>query len=316
LFQSKFCVFGEEFKMKKFALAISALVVSAVGASAADMAVKARPMAVDIAYSFTGWYIGANAGYAWSNNSLNSTATAGPCDPAAGGGCALTPTYSTLSAIGSTFSVPLKTNGFIGGGQFGYNWQSANFVAGLEADIQGLSDANKSVTFASTVPSTTFPAQPLTQTTTVSRSLDYLGTVRGRVGFLAAPSFLIYGTGGLAYGGVNTSTSITQGCIGCTFFGGNPNTTGSLSSTRVGYAVGAGLEWMFAQNWSAKAEYLYYDLGTANNTLPQLRGFNGGGAVAGPLFMSSTAVTSTRFSGDVVRAGINYHFGGPVVARY
>jgi outer membrane immunogenic protein len=305
-------------KMKSLLLVTALLGLSLGSATAADLAARPytkAPAMAEPAYNWTGWYVGANAGYAWSNNSLNSSATAGPCDPAAGGGCTATPNYSTLSAIGSTFSVALKTSGFIGGGQVGYNWQSANFVAGLEADIQGLADGKKSVTFASVVPSPAFPTFPLTQTTTVSRSLDYLGTVRGRVGFLAAPSFLIYGTGGLAYGGENTSTSITQGCTGCVFLGGNPNTTGSFSSTRFGYAVGAGVEWMFARSWSAKFEYLYYDLGTATNTLQQLRALNGVGAI-GALFMSSTAVTSTRFSGDIVRVGVNYHFGAPVVAKY
>jgi len=281
-----------------------ALAAFAGQAFAADMPVKAPPPVV---YPWTGWYVGANAGYAWSRNSLDSVGTPGPCDPAAGGNCPNIPNYSTLSAIGSTFSVPLNTRGFIGGGQFGWNQQFTNFVAGFETDLQGLSNASNSVTFASTVPSPPFPGSPLTQTATVSRSLDYLGTLRARAGFLAAPSFLIYGTGGLAYGSVQTSTTIAQGCIACVFFG-VPSTTGTFHSTRVGYAAGAGVEAMLAPGWSAKLEYLHYDLGTATNTLPQLQGFNGGGAAPGPLFMSSTAVTSTRFSGDIVRFGINYQF--------
>ncbi len=113
-----------------------------------------------------------------------------------------------------------------------------------------------------------FPASRSTRSprgVTTSKSLDYLGTVRGRIGYLVTPTLLLYGTGGLAYGGANSSTSVFQGISGPTFgittaFG----TAGSYSDTLVGWTAGGGLEWMFAPNWSAKLEYLYYDLGTAS----------------------------------------------------
>ena len=153
-------------------------------------------------------------------------------------------------------------------------------------------------------------------TATVSRSIDYLGTVRGRLGWLATPAVLLYGTGGLAYGQVNVSNtiSVAQNCgPGCVFLT-PPTSFGSSSVTRAGWVVGGGLEWMFAPHWTAKTEYLYYDLGsvTANSTLV---GQNGIGVV-GAVFMTSFARATTHFDGSIARVGVNYTFGGPILAKY
>ena len=78
---------------------------------------------------------------------------------------------------------------------------------------------------------------------------------------------------------------------------------------RVGWTVGAGGEWMFAPNWSLKAEYLYYDLGTANYATGLSQFCLGAGcAVPGGLFASTTGITSVRFTGSTARVGVNYHF--------
>ena len=114
------------------------------------------------------------------------------------------------------------------------------------------------------------------------------------------PQVLLYATGGLAYGSIKTSGTLS---------GFNPNAAvltavGSNSDTRVGRTVGAGIEGMITRNWSAKLEYLYMDLGRTNTrfTLPA------GGFVA--------ANVSSRFTDNIVRVGLNYHFAGPVVAKY
>lgn len=254
-------------------------------------------------YSWTGFYVGGNAGYLWSGSNFVATSTPGPCDPASGTGCTATPNYSSLSATAATFSQSLNNRGFIGGVQLGYNWHiNPTWVAGIEADIQGLGKNKASLSFNTVVPSPPFPGFPLTQAATISRSIDFLGTVRGRLGFLSTPAMLVYATGGLAYGGVKASASLVQSCVGCSFTG-IPNTSGEQSSTLFGWTVGAGLEWKFAPKWSAKAEYLYYDLGKQNFTLPTLQGFNGGG---GPLFMSSTTTISNHFNGSIARVGINF----------
>jgi outer membrane immunogenic protein len=301
--------------MKRPFLAAVILASCVVSASAADMTVKAASVAP--AYNWTGFYAGINAGYTWGNdNSVRSIGSPGPCDPIAGGGCTATPNYSTLSAIGSTFNLPANLDGFIGGGQIGYNWQFNRSVAGLEADIQGIGRHGASSLLATVVPSPAFPANPLTLTATVSRSIDYIGTVRGRVGWLATPSVLLYGTGGLAYGKVNVSSNINvaQSCGPGCFFLTPPASFGSSSVTRAGWVVGAGVEWMFAPHWTARAEYLYYDLGnvTASSTLVGLNGIG----VVGALFMTSFAQATNRFDGSIARVGVNYTFGGPVVAKY
>jgi outer membrane immunogenic protein len=263
-------------------------------------------------FTWTGFYVGLNAGGTWSNSARENT-TAVPLFAA--------PTFATeltLSSALATTSVPISTSGFIGGGQIGYNYQFANsFVAGIEADIQGVAASNRTDTvFGSGVP-VGFPAETINSTVTARERIDYIGTVRGRLGFTITPTFLVYGTGGLAYGGVNSSVAISQQNLpaGSTF-GAPFSSFGSLSNTRVGWTAGGGLEWLFAPNWSVKVEYLYYDLSTATFALsPLTNTFTTGGVV-----YSSAPFAKTRFTGNIVRAGLNYHFNlwgpAPVVAKY
>jgi outer membrane immunogenic protein len=163
--------------------------------------------------NWTGWYVGLNAGGYSQDDRFNSTAVAGPCS-AALGGCLAVPNYSTLMATGATFNSGGGNNtgngGFIGGAQVGYNWQAGKSVFGIEADIQGVSNNNNNRTVTVTTPSPTFPAFPLTTTATSSERLDYFGTVRGRIGWPASPSFLLYGTGGLAYGQVSITVALSE----------------------------------------------------------------------------------------------------------
>jgi len=266
---------------------------------------------------WTGFYVGLNAGYTWTNsNSINVVAAPGPCDPAAGNGCTLQPNYSVLSALAASGVVSSNNSGFIGGGQIGYNWQFYNgaVLAGIEADIQGIAGSRQRGGFASVIPSPNFPAFPQVSLTTASRALDYIGTVRGRLGWLFTPTLLVYGTGGLAYGGVSLNYGVAQTCIGCAFTVA-PFAAASFSDTRVGWTAGGGFEWMFMPRWSAKVEYLYYDLGNVALNSAMI-GTNAGN---GPLFLSSFPQARTRFSGNIVRAGVNYHFNWgapPVVAKY
>jgi outer membrane immunogenic protein len=182
---------------------------------------------------------------------------------------------------------------------------SLAFVYGLETDIQGLAGSNggSSITNVGTVPgaATTISS---TGTITSSKSVSYLGTLRGRVGVLAAPSFLFYGTGGLAYGGVKTSTTVTEG-LGFTDTPGSFGTSGSATSTRVGWTAGAGIEWLFWSRWSAKIEYRYYDLGSVTNNLPSFQQF---GALGATLETVNASQSTTKFTGSDVSVGLNYHF--------
>jgi outer membrane immunogenic protein len=243
---------------------------------------------------WTGFYAGLNAGGTWNGGgSIRTFAT--PMFPNA--------LAARLAGLANA-SVPARGNGgFIGGGQIGYNWQfPGSLVAGVETDIQGVasSDRGNRLTTVGII-----GAVPVFSRFGSTRTLDYLGTLRGRLGWSFTPTLLIFGTGGLAYGGVSSQTSILQLTAANGFGVGG----GSFSDTRVGWTAGGGVEWMFLPNWSAKAEYLFYDLGRVSYS---------GALISGGTIYAATR-SSTRFDGNIARAGLNYHFNWgavPVVARY
>lgn len=214
-------------------------------------------------------------------------------------------------ALGAT-NMAGASSGFIGGGQFGYNYQFSHlFVAGFEADIQGLTAAHKRSSSAIPLLDTNDNIASVVTNSTTTRDLSYLGTLRARIGVLVAPSFLLYATGGLAYGGARSDTTIAQSVTNTNVPPPSTLTSGSFSGTRVGYAVGAGGEWMLSSNWSAKLEYLYYDLGSATYAT---------GGLANDVTLTSligqgtdAVATSSKvhFNDNIVRVGVNYHFGGP-----
>jgi outer membrane immunogenic protein len=186
----------------------------------------------------------------------------------------------------------------------------------------------------------------------VKANTNWIGTIRGRLGYLVNPNFLVYGTGGLAYGGVTASSTnyVIGRLVSATETPSDalnqniPISTipgqGNISATLVGWTAGGGVEWMASQNWSIKAEALYYDLGSVsmnsspivglkpdlsamlqNNLIPvnpsvlsSLFGYNVGAPAT-----ANVPVTRVRFDGVIVRAGVNYHFNfsaAPVVAKY
>jgi outer membrane immunogenic protein len=148
------------------------------------------------------------------------------------------------------------------------------------------------------------PATTYTSPVSVSDKLSYLGTVRGRLGYLITPTWLVYGTGGLAYGGASSSTGIAGA--------ETPNTgtnniagVGSASSTLFGWTTGAGAAWLFARNWTVKAEYLHYDLGSVSYSNGPLNGVLAG---TGTIAFTDVSNSTAKFTGDIVRAGVNYKF--------
>ena len=274
--------------MKKILLGAAVAMLGIAPALAADLAPrysKAPPPVAVAVFSWTGFYVGGNVGYGWFDR--NSTLIAPDAASVAFFGPAL-----AAGALPSVYGV--NPRGALGGGQIGYNWQAGAYVFGVEADIQG-ADVKGSLTLNTLVA----PFNPITATAT--EKLDWFGTARGRVGF-AANTALFYVTGGLAYGHVNH-----------TFFTGTPtggpflqSAFGSDSQVDVGYTVGAGVEWAFSNNWSVKGEYLYMDLGNRTTTA-----FGVTGTPAG-----ATLALREREQYNIVRVGLNYKWGGPVVARY
>jgi outer membrane immunogenic protein len=265
---------------------------------------------------WTGFYIGINAGGTWSSSNSVDVDTVTAFNNVA----ALSlegRTYGPASALGTTADLPIgSSGGFIGGGQVGYNYQfGPSFVASFEADIQGIASSQGSSSLFTVTPRIGFPGLNVDSALSASKGTDYIGTVRGRLGWLVTPTFLLYGTGGLAYGGTSSNTSIFSAEVPNT---GSTSVTGfgSESTTRVGWTAGGGVEWMFLPNWSAKVEYLYYDLGTVTYSNGPLTSFlNGTNTVT----FTNVSQSSVRFNGNIVRAGINYHFNwapAPVVAKY
>jgi outer membrane immunogenic protein len=287
--------------------AISTITASQI-ASAADLPRKAPAYAPlsPPAYSWTGFYVGLNAGGTWGSGDATNTMTPAFVDPGWPHGVNGPEHLVGISAATSgTVSNGSNNDGFIGGGQIGYNWQFNNWVAGIEADIQGI--ANKGNNSIFTGAAAVGPADPSNWfgAVSINKKLDYLGTLRGRLGFLATPSMLIFGTGGLAYGRVSTNTAVSVANDVYSPSGHIPPGTAfaSASGTRAGWTLGGGLEWMFAPRWSVKAEYLYYDLGTLDSNYTMTVSDTASGLNA-----NFAGHSSVDFKGHIARAGINYHF--------
>ncbi len=179
-----------------------------------------------------------------------------------------------------TFVAP-STNGVFGGLQLGYNYQINNVVLGIEGD-------------ASAADMSGWNFCPNPAFTCASRT-NFLGSIRGRLGY-AWDRTLIYATGGVAFGNFRHRT----------FDAATVTQVGSFSNSRVGYALGAGLEYAWTPNVTTKLEYMYYDFGSST----QLAG-------AGAL----DPVNDTRIRTNVhtVKIGLNYLFStgpGAVAARY
>jgi outer membrane immunogenic protein len=183
-----------------------------------------------------------------------------------------------------------------------------------EGDFQGIATGNRTGTLFSQATAVVAGVGLLTnQILTASRRLDWLGTERVRIGFLISPTFLAYGTGGLAYGDTRARVAIGQTIVFPGFFPGA--SSGTFNNTLAGWTAGGGVEWLFLPNWSLKVEYLYYDLGHATFGMSPL--VNSVPTVA-PITVGAP-FASTRFNGNIVRAGLNYHFNlgaPPVVAKY
>jgi outer membrane immunogenic protein len=257
--------------MKKLLLAGLAIGAFIAPTMAADMPVKAP---IPLLFSWTGFYIGANAGW----GTLRDEDAPFCIDPAGrlmGTGCS------------RVFGGQVRGDGFIGGGQAGYNWQVGRWVLGVETDVQGTDISGSDVVmgpFGVVGSPVLSPAASYTAT----EKLSWLGTTRGRFG-LAFDHLLLYATGGVAYG----EASINQNLVFPTTAVAFPS---SASATMTGWTAGGGLEYAFLGNWSAKFEGMFYDLGTITASSPRITGF-----VEGKDF---------KVEGAVARVGVNWHFGG------
>jgi outer membrane immunogenic protein len=308
--------------MKKLLVGVLGVVSMATSASAADLPMKARPVAVSPAYNWSGFYIGGNVGYGFGrvDDESSSTLVATPIAPGP-----VPPPFLAPITIPFASSSRTAVDGVIGGGQIGYNAQFNRWVLGIEADIQA-SDQKRNTSTFTTFGGTNalpFPLTPSstivfgTQAETVNTRLDWFGTVRGRVGYTTG-DLMWYGTGGYAYG--QFKTSVTQSSVvnlqapfippagAATFASAGAF---NASQNRSGWTAGGGVEGaIWATGWTWKFEYLHLDFDRVNYVFT---------TVTTGTVSPSVVTRSVRFTDDIVRVGLNYRFnwgGAGVVASY
>jgi outer membrane immunogenic protein len=286
--------------LKRALLASTAVLSLGSAAFAADLPARRAPPVPFVAvpvFTWTGFYIGANAGYVFSDE--NRVRTTGND----------VVTVGNVAVGARPQELRLNPEGFSAGGQIGYNYQIGTFVVGLEADA-AYTDLLQTRTVRGTVLAPPAPgiASPLGGALSTFRTdTSFIGTVRGRLG-VAFDRTLVYATGGLAYGDRDEQAIFFNRQFANA---GAGDTTvvfaGRRTGIDTGYAVGGGVEFAMPTSFSffgsnavtLKAEALYYDLGRRNVVVAS--------TPAGPAGQSYTA----RFenSGVIARAGINFKFG-------
>ena len=277
--------------------------IAFAGFAAPALGADLSPSETPPVFSWSGFYVGFNSGYTGRNSSAFSTSAVNLFDAPE----VIPHLWGPASALGATGSVGTRLNGFFSGGQAGYNWQFSDlFVAGFEADLQG-AGVRGGGGFTNLTPAAIYPPFLAATSVTVNRSLEYFGTVRGRLGYAVTPTMLFYATGGLAYGGIATSTAVRQSLTPSLLLSANAKS--DFFDNRVGWTVGGGVESALTSDLTAKLEFLYYDLGAANiafpNSAPLIHT-----AIVGAGQVGDAISSSTRFNGFVVRAGLNYRFAG------
>lgn len=264
--------------------------------------------------SWKGFYIGGNVGGTTSNHSLvTSTTFCGGIANftlSATNVATVTPCFfaqSSVDLVNRAGNREAKPKGFTGGVQAGYNFQSGNFVAGVEVDFNSARQ-NQTVSGRDNFTNTT-PQYPFQVTQTIKT--DWLMTVRPRAGFTAGKA-LIYGTGGLAVTNVdylmNYEDFPATPPVNAVQIKGSASKT--IKETKAGWTAGAGAEFKISNRWSVKGEYLYtqFNLSETTNNL-SIATINSGGTSNG-----STAIPNQILSSDVklklhkFRLGFNYRF--------
>jgi outer membrane immunogenic protein len=241
--------------------AFAAVLAVSMGANAADLPPRPAPAPVYAPPPFiwTGFYLGGNIGGAWAHRDV------------------------TDNRFGLDFG--RSSDGvFIGGGQLGYNYQTGNFVLGIEWDTDGA--GNNDNNGAGVI-------VPGVGTLVVRANDTWITTLAARFG-VANGQWLFYGKAGGGWIGHNNFT-VTNVTTGTSITGGNDHSNS-------GFLIGVGAEWAFANNWSAKIEYDFLGLGSRTFVVP-----------AGSPFLAGDTFTTSSRNIQMVKAGINYLFnwGGP-----
>jgi len=221
--------------------------------------------------TWTGFYVGGDVGGLWSSN----TATWTPL-----------PSPLAFGAFGQS-----RSNGgssFVGGLHAGYNWQFVpTWVAGIEGDWSWTKASGSFSQIWALDP----PPGTLTGSfTNMNSSLDWVSSLRARLGYLFFHNLLAYGTGGVAWSKIDYAANNSNG--------GAYTTSAAVSRTQAGYTVGGGLEWAMTNNLLLRGEYLFYHFNSGPSVIAQ--------SVAFPTFPSGYSWSSTNVS--VARVGMSYKF--------
>jgi outer membrane immunogenic protein len=214
--------------------------------------------------SWTGFYVGAHAGYSWG--SVDGDTTRMVVIPPASA-----PNFwvNTPNPVPFIFERDINPKGWFGGFQAGYNFQAGRFVYGVETDFTWTGQSDSIFLSGDTRPAF-FNTEDFSYNETTTAKLKYMGTVRGRLGYRVG-QFLPYVTGGFAWGRISMDTNWLLHQFNQV---ANLPFAGSESHTHVGWTLGAGFEYAFAERWSVKVEYLYIDLGKET----YFAGVQGGGS--------------------------------------
>jgi outer membrane immunogenic protein len=262
------------------------------GALAADMPLKAPPP-LPPACVWCGFYIGGDVGGYWTNQSVTTTGFPAPGFGAPAIVGAGIPGFGILPTAHD-----LNSSGALGGFHFGYNWQFANWLVGLEGDWMALS--HKVTSTATTFD--TFGGPRADGTMLLASNNEWLASARVRLGWVAGP-WMLYGTGGAAFTRTARATfTPIPGTFGPVASTSTVNLDGA--NTGAGFVVGAGAEWMIAPHWTVRAEYLFYGFpgGTVQLPLVVAPGNGCNPAACG------WNVSTSRLDINTVRVGFSYGF--------
>jgi outer membrane immunogenic protein len=247
----------------------STLALLAGAAFAADLPVYTPTVApmMTPAYSWTGFYVGVNGGWGFAEGEVDHEYT----------GATFTAEFPDSSDV--------DPDGGLIGGTIGLNWQADALVFGLEGDI-AWSDINGSDSFDGVID----PLGAATPFTTATDfDMEWFATLRGRIGF-AADRVLLYATGGAAFADVSLDHEVVVGDPATATF------DGSSDDTEIGWTAGGGVEFAVADNWTLKAEALYFDLGDVSVTSTD------------PLVAGESVESDLDLTGVVIRGGANLKF--------
>lgn len=247
---------------------------SAVSTAAANGPAPVPAPPASSSFSWTGFYVGMHAGHGSGNGDMTVTPL---------------PDAVTFINLAPTTLSPDPSGG-LWGGQAGYNWQSGHWVIGAEADISH-SGMNGTQAVSPIIQNNGTPFPGAGNNITSHQDTDYFGTVRGRLGVTLVPRLLVYGTGGLAYGHVVYFANTDFLPVGTEIYPAFADTT------KTGWTAGGGAEVGIMTHFTARAEYLFYDLGTETIT-----------ASPAPPLPPFAIRYDWNTSAHIVRVGFNFKF--------